>query len=167
MYVWTRPKNSTALWSLSCRHWSNSTHSIWCYKGGVVTEMKSPVAKFVSIFVAPCPNTKTWLKKLNRYHIQIPAPKLESWLLYLTYYQHFHHIQRWHDVKSSFVQNTMWFYIYMAEQYDTKSNVKLCGFRSQLKASYMSSHTEELWYTETVCLWMTIYIYIYIYIYKA
>ena len=55
------------------------------------------------------------------------------------------------------------FYIYtcwlMAEQYDTKSNVK-----SQLEVSYMSSHTDELWYNETVCLWMTIYIYIYIYI---
>ena len=65
----------------------------------------------------------------------------------------------------------------LAEQYDTKSNVKLDMFRSQLQASYVSSHTEELWYNETVCLWMTIYIflflkyiiyiiYIYIYIYK-
>ena len=27
---------------------------------------------------------------------------------------------------------------------------------------YVSSHTEDLWYNETVCLWMTIYIYIYI-----
>ena len=36
-------------------------------------------------------------------------------------------------------------------------------FRSQLQASYVSSHTEEFWYSETVCLWMTIYIYIYIY----
>ena len=52
-----------------------------------------------------------------------------------------------------------------AELYDTKSNVKLGGFRSQLQASYMSSHTEELWYHETVSLWMTAYIYIYIYIY--
>ena len=31
-----------------------------------------------------------------------------------------------------------------AERYDTKSNVKLAGFRSQLQASYVSSHTEEL-----------------------
>ena len=31
----------------------------------------------------------------------------------------------------------------LAEQYDTKSNVKLSGFRSQLEASYVSSHTEE------------------------
>ena len=46
----------------------------------------------------------------------------------------------------------------LTEQYDTKSNVKSGGFRSQLQASYMSSHTEELWYNETVCLWMTIYI---------
>ena len=29
----------------------------------------------------------------------------------------------------------------------------------------MSSHTDELWYNETDCLWMTIYIYIYICIY--
>ena len=42
-------------------------------------------------------------------------------------------------------------YILIAE-YDTKSNVKLGGFRSQLQASYVSSHTEELWYNETVCL---------------
>ena len=47
----------------------------------------------------------------------------------------------------------------LAEQSDTKSNVKLGGFWSQHQASYMSSHTEEL------CLWMTTYIYIYIYIY--
>ena len=50
-----------------------------------------------------------------------------------------------------------------AERYDTKSNVKLAGFLSQFQASYVSSHTEELWYNETVCLWMTIYLYIYIY----
>ena len=48
---------------------------------------------------------------------------------------------------------------FLAEQYDTKSNVKLGGFRSKLQASYVSSHTEELWYNETVCRWMTIYIY--------
>ena len=29
--------------------------------------------------------------------------------------------------------------------------------RYQLQASYVSSHTEELWYNETVCQWMTIY----------
>ena len=51
------------------------------------------------------------------------------------------------------------------ERSDTKSNVKLGGFRAQFQASYLSSHTEELWYNETVCQWMTIYIYIYIYIY--
>ena len=49
----------------------------------------------------------------------------------------------------------------MAEQYNTKSNVKLGGFQSQFQASYVSSHTEELWYNETVSLYMTIYIYIY------
>ena len=40
----------------------------------------------------------------------------------------------------------------MAEQYDTKSNVNLGKFPSQLEVSYVSSHTEELWYSETVCL---------------
>ena len=56
----------------------------------------------------------------------------------------------------------------LAERYDTKSHVKLGGFWSQLQASYASSKTEELWYNETVCLWMTIYMwaFIYIYIYK-
>ena len=39
----------------------------------------------------------------------------------------------------------------------TKSNVKLGGFRSQLQASFVSSHTEELCCNKTVCLWMTIY----------
>ena len=52
----------------------------------------------------------------------------------------------------------------LAKWSDTKSNVRLGRFLSQLQASYVSSHTEELWYNETVCLWMTIYIYIYIYI---
>ena len=51
------------------------------------------------------------------------------------------------------------------ERYDIKSNVQLGGFRSQIQAPNVSSHTEELWYNKTVCLWMTIYIYIYIYIY--
>ena len=44
----------------------------------------------------------------------------------------------------------------LAEWSDTKSNVKLGGFQSQLQASCVSSHSEELWYNETVCLWMTI-----------
>ena len=35
--------------------------------------------------------------------------------------------------------------------------------RSRLRAYYVSSHTEEFWLNETVCLWMTIYIYIYTY----
>ena len=49
-------------------------------------------------------------------------------------------------------------YIYiLAERSDTKSNVKLDGFRSRLQTSYVSSHTEEFWLNETVCLWMTIY----------
>ena len=50
----------------------------------------------------------------------------------------------------------------LAKQCDIKSNVELGRFWSQLQVSYMSSHTEELWYNETVCVWMTIYIYIYI-----
>ena len=49
---------------------------------------------------------------------------------------------------------------FLAEWFDTKSNVKLGKFRSQFQASYLSSRTEELWYNETVCLWMTTYIYI-------
>ena len=40
----------------------------------------------------------------------------------------------------------------LAEPSDTKSNVKFGGFRFQLQASYVSSHTEELWYNETVYL---------------
>ena len=32
------------------------------------------------------------------------------------------------------------------EWYDTKSNVKLGGFKSHVKESYVYSHTEELWY---------------------
>ena len=48
----------------------------------------------------------------------------------------------------------------LAERYDTKFNVKLGGFQSQLQASDVSSHTEKFWYNGTVFLWMTIYIYI-------
>ena len=56
----------------------------------------------------------------------------------------------------------------LTEQSDTKSNVKSGGFWSWLQVFYMSSHTEELWYNETVCCgWQYIYIYIYIYIYRA
>ena len=40
----------------------------------------------------------------------------------------------------------------LAKWSDTKSNVKLDRFRSQLQVSYLSSHTEELWYNETVHL---------------
>ena len=53
----------------------------------------------------------------------------------------------------------------MAERLDTMSSIKLGRFWFQLETSYMSSHTEELWYSETVCLWMTISIYLSIYIY--
>ena len=44
----------------------------------------------------------------------------------------------------------------LAQRYDTKS-----GFRSQLQASYVSRHTEELWGNETVCLCIYFYIYFY------
>ena len=47
----------------------------------------------------------------------------------------------------------------LAEGYDTKLNVKLGGFRSQLQALNVSSQIEELWYNETVYRWTTIYIY--------
>ena len=33
----------------------------------------------------------------------------------------------------------------MAERYDTKPNVKLGGFQSQLEASCVSRHADELW----------------------
>ena len=47
----------------------------------------------------------------------------------------------------------------LVERSETKSNVMLDGFRSRFRASYVTSHTEEFWKNETVCLWMTIYIY--------
>ena len=43
---------------------------------------------------------------------------------------------------------------------DTKSIIKLDGFRSGFEASYVSSHTEETWYNETVSAYIYIYIYI-------
>ena len=46
----------------------------------------------------------------------------------------------------------------LAEWSDTKSNLKSGRFRSQLQVSYVSIHTDELGYNETVCMWMTIYI---------
>ena len=49
----------------------------------------------------------------------------------------------------------------LVERSDTKSNVKLDGFWSRLQASYMSSHTEEFWYNETVSVDDYIYIYIF------
>ena len=44
---------------------------------------------------------------------------------------------------------------WIRHQTDTKS----AGFRSQLKVTCGSSHTEELCFNGTVCLWMTIYKY--------
>ena len=44
------------------------------------------------------------------------------------------------------------------------TNVKSADFRSQLEAFPVSSHTDELWYNETVCLWIkNIYYYFIIY----
>ena len=40
------------------------------------------------------------------------------------------------------------------------ANVKLAGFRSQVKTSRVYSHTDELSCNETVCPLMTMYIYI-------
>ena len=37
------------------------------------------------------------------------------------------------------------------------TNVKSVRFQSQLEASHGSSHTGELWYNETVCLWQYIF----------
>ena len=52
----------------------------------------------------------------------------------------------------------------LAVWYDTKSKVKYGGFRSQLQASYVSSHTEDLWYKRnSLSVYDNIYIYIYIY----
>ena len=39
----------------------------------------------------------------------------------------------------------------LAEWHDTKSNVQLGEFRPQFQASYVSSHTEELWHNEGLC----------------
>ena len=40
----------------------------------------------------------------------------------------------------------------VAEWLNIKSSAKLGGFWSMFEASCVSSHTEELWYNETVCL---------------
>ena len=39
------------------------------------------------------------------------------------------------------------------------ANEKSARFRFQLEASHVSSHTKELWYNNTLCLWMIIYIF--------
>ena len=44
----------------------------------------------------------------------------------------------------------------LAKRYDTKFDINMGGFQSQLKAFCVSSHTDELWYNETVHLWMII-----------
>ena len=45
------------------------------------------------------------------------------------------------------------------------TDIKSAGFRSQFEASHVSIQTEQLLYSETRSLRMTVYIYIYIYIY--
>ena len=47
----------------------------------------------------------------------------------------------------------------LAEWYDTKSNIKLGGFQSQLQASYMSSHTVSLYHNSSVSVDDYIYIF--------
>ena len=42
------------------------------------------------------------------------------------------------------------------------TDIKSAEFWSWLETSRWSSHTEELWYSETICMWMTIYIYTFI-----
>ena len=49
-----------------------------------------------------------------------------------------------------------------AEPYDTKSNVLLDGFWSQIQASYVSSHTDDCDTKQSVDDYIYIYIYIYI-----
>ena len=40
-------------------------------------------------------------------------------------------------------------------------DVKSAEFQFQLEATYASNYTNELWYSGTVCLWMTIYLYMF------
>ena len=47
--------------------------------------------------------------------------------------------------------------MYVTAKVSGKILTKLGRFQAQFEASYLSSHTEEMWYNETVCLWMTIY----------
>ena len=65
--------------------------------------------------------------------------------------------------KQELLHNALWFpswhmSLKMAERLDPMSNLMLGRFQSQLKASCMSSHTDELGYNETTILSMTIYI---------
>ena len=53
----------------------------------------------------------------------------------------------------------IYIYIYIIYKYIYSVGLMSAWFRSQLQVSSMSSHTDELWYNETVCPWMTIYIY--------
>ena len=55
----------------------------------------------------------------------------------------------------------------MAERLYTMSSVKLGGFWSQIEASCVSNHAEELWYDLNNLSVDIIYIYIYIYIYMC
>ena len=52
----------------------------------------------------------------------------------------------------------------LAERYDTKSSVKLDGFRSQLQVTYESLKSCDTT-KQSFCEWQYIYIYIYIYIF--
>ena len=46
----------------------------------------------------------------------------------------------------------------MAMRLCYQADVKLAAFQSYHEVPHSSTHTDELWYNETVCLWMTTYI---------
>ena len=52
----------------------------------------------------------------------------------------------------------------LAERQDTKSNVKLGGFWTQLQTSDVSSHPEVLWYNKILSMHDNIYIYNYFFL---
>ena len=55
-------------------------------------------------------------------------------------------------------RNLIYMFIYIeGEPLDISSSEKLSGFRFSFEASCVTTRTEELWYNETICLWMTIY----------
>ena len=72
-----------------------------------------------------------------------------------------HFLRRWplHHGQSEYCIIFRFIYIYsLVLVLCRQPDVNLGWFRSRLGASHVSTHTEELWYKETVSLWMTIYI---------